>query len=226
MQFLFCRDWPLTSRLLYRASLWLVAAALPASVWAQSAEPGGRESMAPTSANPPVSNTPDPQAYDDRRVQKFYESVFRRLNRMKPTRGGDALSEPGPPAAKPPVTGSPAGSYGDRDGRDTATAEAADNTQPAPGYVIGTAAVHPQTGNADVCFRVVTGVDETARVITDTHRDTMARGEASHWHVFYRLPGDVDAQPVLVLLQRKYDEQVAYRTRLMQQYKARSIRRC
>jgi hypothetical protein len=93
-------------------------------------------------------------------------------------------------------------------------------------FVIGTAAVDPWTQNADVCFRAVSGVDQTAREITRFQGETFARGEISYWHVFYRVSSKDDPQQFVALVQRKYDETVAYRNQLMQLYNARTIRRC
>ncbi len=92
--------------------------------------------------------------------------------------------------------------------------------------MIATAAVHPTTENADVCFRAVAGLDEAAREITRFQGDTFARGEISYWHVYYRMSAEGDSQQLVDQLQRKYDETVAYRNQLMRQYSARTIRRC
>jgi hypothetical protein len=104
--------------------------------------------------------------------------------------------------------------------------ESDEATSQADSFVIGTAAVHPVTQNADVCFRALTGIDETAREITRVHGETLVRGEISYWQVFYRVDAADSSEQLLAQLQRKYDEAVAYRNQLMYQYNARSIRRC
>ena len=92
-------------------------------------------------------------------------------------------------------------------------------------FVVGTAEVNSRTENADVRFKIITGVKATADHLLDFILTSTA-GLKRDWHVFFRLKTQAEADKYIADLRSWYDSMESERARIAQIYHARTTRRC
>jgi len=92
-------------------------------------------------------------------------------------------------------------------------------------YITCTAQLNQYTREMDVCFQVRQGQQKVADFLADyvlNPPEKMLR----NWHVIARFSSAEEAQKAVEETREQYDQMVAYRAALEQQYRAKKSRRC